>query len=156
MAVVHWDMQKRYIINLSGEERAGLEALTRGRASAQKRQRARILLKVDEGLIDSEIAEELEVDRRTVERLRERCCMLGLEAAVEHKQPARPPRMPKLDGKGEARLIQLACSAPPDGRAKWTLSLLADKLVELEVVDAVSRTTVCRRLKKKRAQTLAR
>lgn len=149
-------MQKRYIINLSDEERAGLEGLTRGRASAQKQQRARILLKADEGLADAEIAEELEVDHRTVERVRERCCLVGLVAAIEPKKPARPPRMPKLDGKAEAHLIHLACSSPPEGRAKWTLSLLAEKLVELQVVDSVSRTTVFRRLKKKRAEAVAR
>jgi transposase len=141
-------MAKRYIINLSDEERVALQALVRGRHGLQKRRRAQILLKVDEGLSDAEIAEELEVGLRTVERLRERCCTLGLEAAIEAKKPARPPRMPKLDGVAQAQLVQLACSEPPEGRARWTLSLLGSRLVELKVVDTVSRTTIHRELKK--------
>jgi transposase len=106
------------------------------------------LLKVDEGLSDAEIAEEVEVGLRTVERVRERCCVLGLEAAIEAKKAPRPPRMPRLDGVAQAQLVQLACSEPPEGRAKWTLSLLGDRLVELKVVDTVSRTTIHRELKK--------
>jgi transposase len=141
-------MQKRYIVNLTDEERVALEAIVRGRSAVQKRQRARILLRADEGLTDAEIAEEVESSHRTVERVRQRCCTEGLNAAIEPKQRALPPRAPKLDGAAEARLVHLACSEPPDGRAKWTLSLLADKLVELEVVDSVSRSTICRRLKK--------
>src|ERR1051325_1822075 len=149
-------MQKRYIINLTTEEHAVLEAMTsRGRASALKLQRARILLKADEGMTDAEIADELGVGHRTVERVRERCCLLGLEAALDRKKQDRPSRMPKLDGDAEARLIQLACSEPPNGGARWTLSLLADKLVELRIVDSVSTTTVFRRLEKKRAQAVA-
>lgn len=141
-------MEKRYIINLSDEERVALQAVVRGRHGLQKRKRAQILLQVDEGLRDVEIAEELEVGLRTVERVRERCCTLGLEAAIEAKKPTRPPRMPKLDGAAQAQLVQLACSEPPDGRARWTLSLLANRLVELKVVDTVSRTTIHRELKK--------
>jgi len=143
-----WGMAKRYIVNLSDEERVGLEAVVRGKHGAQKRKRAQILLKVDEGLGDEEIAEELEVGLRTVERVRERCCTQGLEAAIEAKKPPRPPRMPKLDGVGQARLVQLACSEPPGGRARWTLSLLGNRLVELKLVDTVSRTTIHRELKK--------
>jgi DNA-binding CsgD family transcriptional regulator len=141
-------MVKRYIVNLTQVERAALEDLVRGRSALRKRQRAQILLKADEGLTDAEIAEELEVDPRTVERVRERCCISGLEAAVEHKKPAQPCRKPTLDGAAEARLIEIACSDPPDGRAKWTLSLLANRMVELRVVDSVSRTTIGRQLKK--------
>ena len=141
-------MQKRYIINLTEDERGALEGLARGRVSALKRQRAQILLKSDEGLPDSEIADELGVGMRTVERVRERCALRGLEAALDRKPQAQPSRVPKLDGQGEAHLVRLACSEPPDGRAKWTLSLLADKLVELQVVDTVSISTICRRLKK--------
>jgi len=141
-------MAKRYIVNLSDEERVALESMVRGRHGLNKRKRAQILLKVDEGLSDAEVAEELEVGLRTVERVRERCCTLGLEAAIEAKKPARPPRMPKLDGAAQARLVQLACCEPPDGRARWTLSLLANRLVQLEVVDTVSRTTIHRALKK--------
>lgn len=141
-------MAKRYIVNLTDEERVSLQQLVRGRHGQQKRKRAQILLKTDEGLSDEEIAEELEVGRRTVERVRERCCIQGLEAAIEAKRPPRPPRMPKLDGVAQAQLVQLACSEPPDGRAKWTLSLLGSRLVELKVVDTVSRTTIHRELKK--------
>ena len=143
-----WGMAKRYIVNLRDEERVALQAVVRGRYGLQKRKRAQILLKADEGLSDAEIAEELEVGPRTVERVRERCCTVGLEAAIEAKKPARPPRMPKLDGVAQAQLIQLACSEPPEGRAKWTLSLLGNRLVELKVVDTVSRTTIHRELKK--------
>lgn len=142
-------MEKRYIINLTKDERAGLEALTsRGRSSALKQQRARILLKADDGLTDTEIAEHVGVSRCTAENVRKRCALDGLEAALDRKPQQRPSRMPKLDGAAEARLVQLACSAPPDGRARWTLSLLGDKLVELNIVDTVSNTTLHRRLKK--------
>jgi transposase len=141
-------MQKRYVVNLTDQERAGLEGVVRGRGAIGKRQRAQILLKADEGLTDSEIAEELAVDQRTVERVRERCCTTGLQAAVEARKPARPPRNPLLDGKAEARLVEIACTEPPDGRAKWTLSLLANRMVELRVVDSVSKSTICRGLKK--------
>ncbi|MDQ7815382.1 MAG: helix-turn-helix domain-containing protein [Patescibacteria group bacterium] len=143
-------MQKRTIINLTVEERAALESLLKSKAAARKRQRAQILLKADEGLTDAEIAEEAEVTQRTVERVRERCCIYGLQPAVEQRKPPRPPRAPVLDGVAEARLVQLACSQPPDGRASWTLSMLASRMVELSIVDTVSRTTICRRLKKTR------
>ena len=141
-------MAKRYVVNLSDEERVALQAMVDGRHGLQKRKRARILLQVDEGLSDAEIAEELEVGLRTVERVRERCCTLGIEAAIEAKTPPRPPRLPKLDGVAQAQLVQLACCEPPDGRATWTLSLLANRLVELKAVDTVSRTTIHRELKK--------
>lgn len=142
-------MEKRYIINLTPDERASLEAMTsRGRMSALKLQRARILLKADEGLTDAEIAEAVNVGRRTSERVRKRCALEGIEAVLERKKQQRLSRMPKLDGAAEAQLITLACSEPPAGRARWTLALLADKLVELSVVDTLSVTTVCRRLKK--------
>jgi hypothetical protein len=143
-------MQKRYIINLTVEERAALEALVRGKTALRKRQRAQILLKADDGLTDAEIAEEVEVNHRTVERVRERCCLYGLELAVHQRKPARPPRERTLDGAAEARLVQVACSSPPDGRAKWTLALLASRMVELRIVDTVSRSTIGRSLKKTR------
>ena len=103
---------------------------------------------MDEGLCDAEVAEEVGVAHRTVERVRERCCTHGLVAAVETKPPERPRRWPRLDGAAQAQLVQLACSEPPDGRARWTLSLLANKMVELRIVDEVSRTTIHRELKK--------
>jgi transposase len=96
------------------------------------------------------IAEALGCGRRTVERVRQRLVEEGLEAALHHKPQARPSVAPKLDGAAEARLIALACSQPPDGRGGWTLQLLADKLVELRVVESVSYETVRRVLKKTR------
>jgi hypothetical protein len=141
-------MEKRYIINLTVEERAALEELLRGKTAVRKRLRAQILLKADEGWTDAEIAEEVEVDHRTVERVRERCCIHGLETAIDQRKPPRPPRAPVLDGAAEAHLVQIACSSPPDGRAKWTLSLLANRMVELKIVDTISKSTVGRRLKK--------
>ena len=149
-------MAKRYVINLTGAERAGLEAMvSRGHISALKQQRARVLLKADDGWTDEEIAEAVGVSRSTAENVRKRCALEGIEAALDRKRQERPSRIGKLDGAAEARLVQLACSTPPDGRARWTLSLLGDKLVELKIVDTVSITTVHRRLKKKRAQAVA-
>jgi hypothetical protein len=115
--------------------------------------RARILLLTDQGdegpgWEDRRVAEALGCGHRTVERIRERFVTEGLDAALNHKKPADPPREPVLDGAAEARLIALACSATPDGRKGWTLRMLADKLVELEVVEAVSHETVRRTLKK--------
>jgi transposase len=144
---------KLFIINLSREERNELVRLTTtGRHAARKVQHARILLKADEGLIDEQIAEHLDVSVRTVERVRQRCAQEGITAALNSRK--RPPGKPKLDGEGEARLVQLACSEPPEGRQRWTLHLLADKLVELEVVDSISHETVRKRLKK-RTETVA-
>jgi len=87
----------------------------------------------------------------TVERVRQRFVEEGLEAALGHKKPDRPSRQRKLDGRAEARLIALACSVPPEGRTEWTMQLLADQLVQLKVVDAVSDETVRRVLKKTRS-----
>ena len=145
---------KLYIINLTKEEREKLDCLTTtGRHAARKVMHAKILLKADEGLIDERIAEHLNVNVRTVERVRKRCALEGVTAALNPKK--RPPREPKVDGETEARLIQLACSEAPDGRQRWTLRLLADKLVELDVIDSISHETVRQRLKKKRAEALA-
>src|SRR5690242_18718680 len=147
---------KRFTITLSPDEREQLNALTRsGRRSTRTVTRARILLLADEGgggpgWQDRRVAEALGCGHRTVERIRERFVTDGLDAALTHKKPADPPRGPVLDGAAEARLIALACSSTPDGRKAWTLRMLADKLVELEVVDAVSHETVRRALKKMR------
>jgi transposase len=138
---------KLYYINLTKAEREELVRFTTtGRHAARKAMHARILLKADEGLKDELIAEHLNVSVCTVERVRKRCAHEGLSAALNPK--ASPQRKPKLDGEGEARLVQIACSAPSDGRQQWTLHLLADKLVELEVVDSISHETV-RQLKGK-------
>jgi transposase len=145
---------KRYLVELSPEERHELTMLvSAGKRSARTLTRARILLKADQAQggpawDDGRIAEGLGCGRRTVERVRQRLVEEGLEAALTHKPQARPSRQPVLDGAAEARLIALACSEPPGGRAGWTLRLLADRLVELEVVEAVSHETVRRALKK--------
>ncbi len=147
---------KRYVVTLIPDERDHLDALTRaGKRSARTITRARILLLADQGdggpgWEDRRVAEALGCGHRTVERVRERFVTDGLDAALTHRPPAHPPRGPVLDGAAEAKLIALACSATPDGRKAWTLRMLADKLVELEVVDAVSHETVRRVLKKTR------
>jgi transposase len=145
-------MKKRWVVNLTADERAALEQLVRReRVSGLKRQRASILLKADEGLTDEEIADELQVGLVTVERVRKRCCERGLEASLDRKPQEIPSRPRKLDGASEAQLIRIACSPPPPGRTRWTVSLLADKLVELKIFDSVSASTVQRGLKKTRS-----
>ena len=145
---------KRYVVTLTPDERGQLEALTRGgKRSARSITRARVLLLADQGdggpgWEDRRVAEALGCGHRTVERVRERFVTDGLDAALTHKPQAKPSRTPVLDGKAEARLVALACAATPDGRKAWTLRMLADKLVELEVVEAVSHETVRRVLKK--------
>ena len=144
---------KKYIVTLTDDERAELSALARsGKAAAYKITHARILLKADaapggQGWQDQEIADALDVGTATVERLRRRFVEEGLEAALGRKKQLNR-KQPLLDGAAEARLVALACSAPPEGRACWTLRLLADRLVELEVVPAVSYETVRRALQK--------
>lgn len=145
-------MKKRWVVNLTDEERAVLEHLVkRERISGLKRQRANILLKADDGLTDQEIADELEVGIITVERVRRRCCERGVEACLDRKAQENPSRPRKLDGASEAQLVRIACSPPPPGRARWTISLLAGKLVELKIFDSVSASTVQRGLKKTRS-----
>lgn len=145
---------KLYHINLSEEEREELVRLTTtGRHAARKVMRARILLKADEGTKDEQIAEHLNVTVRTIESVRKKCALEGIDATLTPKK--RPPGRTKLNGEDEARLVQVACSEPPDGRQRWTLRLLADKLVELEVADSISYETVRQCLKKKRAEALA-
>jgi transposase len=145
---------KKYKVTLTADERNSLQDLiAAGKASAQKLAHARILLKADAApggpaWIDTRIAEAFEVNVTTVERVRERFVEQGFEAALVRKKQDRPSRERKLDGQAEARLVALACSDPPLGRARWTLRLLADKLVELEVVDTVSTETVRQVLKK--------
>jgi transposase len=147
---------KRYRVELTPDERRGLNKLvSAGKRSARTLTRARILLKADQAAggpawDDGRVAEALGCGRRTVERVRQRLVEEGLDAALTHRPQCRPSRQPVLDGAAEARLIALACSEPPDGRAGWTLRLLADRLVELEVVEAVSYETVRRVLKKTR------
>lgn len=142
--------RKKYIVELTDEERQELKSLlSSGTAPARKLTRARILLKADEGWSDTRIAEALDVGRATVERLRKRFVEWGGIRAIERRKPRRQYER-KLDGDGEARLIALACSAPPEGRKRWTLELLADTLVTLEEIDidSISYETVRRVLKK--------
>jgi transposase len=145
---------KKYKVTLTAEERNSLQDLiAAGKASALKLAHARILLKADAApdgpaWPDARIAEAVEVNVTTVERVRERFVEHGLDAALDRKKQTRPSRERKLDGQAEARLIALACSEPPRGRGRWTLRLLADQLVELEVVDTVSTETVRQVLKK--------
>jgi transposase len=142
-------MKKRYIVNLTRDEREVLTRLVKSqRVSGFKRQRAQILLKADDDLTDQEIADELEVGLVTVERVRKRCIERGVQACLERKPQENPSRPRKLDGAAEAQLVRLACSSPPAGRSRWTLSLLADGLIELKVFDTVSKSTIQRGLKK--------
>ena len=143
---------KKYIVRLPDEARQQLEALvSTGHAPAYKIKHANILLKADAAgpcWTDRAIAEAFACHRVTVENVRKRFVEHGMQAALERKKRVQPPREKILDGAGEARLIALACSHPPEGRNRWTLALLADTLVELNVVDSISYRTVGRTLKK--------
>ena len=144
---------KKYRVKLSAEEQEELKGLvSRGRAAAYRQTHARILLLVDEAqeggaMKDEEIVRALKVGSATVERVRRRCVEEGLERALGRKEQLNRRRK-KLDGEGEAYLIAMACSQPPEGRAGWTLQLLADRLVECEIVDGISTETVRQTLKK--------
>lgn len=150
-------MKKLFIVRLTDEERSELEALIRkGKASALTLTRARILVKADEGdrgeaWTDAEIAEALDVAPKTVFNIRRRWVEEGLEAALRRKKQAHPSRPRKLDGKAEAKLVATCCGPAPKGRARWTVRLLADKLVELDAVESISPETVRRTLKKMRS-----
>ena len=146
-------MKKKYVVTLTEEERQMLQAmLSRGKAAARKLMHARILLKANgapggPGWNDAAIAEGLDVGRATVERVRRQFVEDGFEAALERRKPRRQYRR-KLDGDGEAHLIALACSKAPEGRSRWTLRLLAGRMVALEYCEAISKDTVRRTLKK--------
>ena len=140
-------MAKRYLVTLTEEERAHLLALTkRGKVSARKLSRAHIVLQADAGGSDKAIATALHIGIATVERIRKRFVEEGLDAALSERP--RPGGQRKLDGKQEAFLIALACSSPPQGRQCWTMQLWADRLVAVQVVEAISDETVRRTLKK--------
>ena len=144
---------KKYRIRLTTDEQNGLKALvSRGRTATYKQTHARILLMSDEsrpdsGMTDAEISRALGVGKSTVERVRRRCVEEGIESALNRKKQLRR-RQKILDGEGEARLIAIACGETPDGRARWTLKLLADQLVECEIVESISAETVRMALKK--------
>jgi len=147
-------MQKRYPVRLTDPQRESLRRLiASGTAPARKLTHARILLKADEGWTDAAIARAVESSQPTISRVRKQCVEEGLEAALNRRAPTREYRY-KLDGAQEARLITLACSQPPAGQARWTLRLLADKLVELKVTDRLSYQTVRRTLKKTRSSPI--
>lgn len=140
-------MDKKYIVTLTDFERADLRKLiSSGKGAARRLTHARILLKADQGLPDRAIAADVEVGHATIERVRRRFVEEGLAASLDPRRPDNP-REHKIDGEVEAHLIALACSAPPEGRAHWTLRLLADKLVELEYLPTVSHETVRQALK---------
>ena len=146
-------MHQKYVVVLTAGERARLEQLiAAGTAPARKLAHARVLLKADKGAggpgwVDAAIADAVEISQPTISRIRQQFVEAGLEAALNRRAPQRVYAR-KLDGAQEARLIALACSEPPAGQVRWTLRLLADKLVELEIVEAISHQTVRRVLKK--------
>lgn len=146
-------MRKKYPVTLTDTERDHIHALiAAGTAPARKLMHARVLLKADQspggpGWVDEAIAEAVESSQPTVARIRRQYVEQGLEAALNRRAPRRVYER-KLDGAQEARLVALACSTPPEGQARWSLRLLADKLVELEVAEGVSYQTVRRILKK--------
>jgi transposase len=145
-------MPKKYVLKLTGDERGELERVVkRGKAAAWKVQRAQALLKCDQGpagpaWTDEQIAEAFDCTPRSLESWRKQAVERGPLALLERKPRVRATH--KLDGDQEAQLVKLACSQPPQGRARWTLRLLADRLVELEIVDSICHETVRRAMKK--------
>jgi len=146
--------KKRYVVELSGDERKQLEALIRkGKSPAKKQLKARILLRADESPLgpkwnDPKIAEALGTYPMMCARVRQQFAEGGIDAVLNRKQRAMPPIPPIFDGEKEAKLIALACSKPPEGHVKWTLRLLEKKVVELNIVDRASDNTIGRVLKK--------
>src|SRR6202158_2397708 len=145
---------KKYVVRLSGEEREQLETLIRkGKSPARRLVKARILLKPDvsksgDGWSDGRIIRALDTSPSMVYRVRQQLVEAGLEAVLSRKQRATPAVARIFDGEKEAKLIALACSKPPKGRARWTLRLLEKKVVELQIVDRASDSTIGRALKK--------
>ena len=138
---------KQYRVNLSQDERKQLlEVSRRGNSSARKVKRSLILCKSDEGLTDQQVSQALLVGPSTVSRVRQRFVEGGLERALNDRP--RPGQRRKLDGKQEAHLVAVACSSTPEGHTRWTLQLLADQAVKLELTDSISRETVRQILKK--------
>ena len=144
--------KKRFIVGLTSEEREQLEAVvSKGKGAAYRIKHANILLAADENgpnMKDEDIAKSFRCHRNTVANVRQRIVEQGLDAALDRKKRETPAVARKLDGRGEARLIAIACSTPPEGRAKWTMQMLADELVALNVVDDISDETVRTTLKK--------
>jgi transposase len=146
-------MKKKFIVSLSKEERNALERIVKsGENKASLIRHAHILLKADNNgpsLGDQEIADMFQCHQQTVSNVRTRYSQKGLEGALKRKTRESPPIIPILDGEKEARLIALSCQRPPEGYSRWTCQLLSDKLVELKIVDSISRKTVERALKKR-------
>jgi transposase len=153
-------MRKVYRVELSQQDREQLKDLVRRgklekgkRPSALKLTRARLLLKADQAeggpaYTDATIAETLDVSPKTVFNIRQKWVELGLEQTLERRPQKTPSRQPKLDGKAEAKLIACSCGPAPEGRSKWTLQLLSDKVIELGLADSICRETVRQTLKK--------
>jgi hypothetical protein len=145
-------MPKKYIVRLTDSERVALTAVVKKlKGSSQKVRRAQILLKADAdgpAWTDAKIAEAVGCRTRTVENIRERFVTLGFEVALDGKSREHAPRPKALDGEQEAQVIALRLGPPPKGFANWSLRLLADKVVELEIVDAISHETIRQTLKK--------
>ena len=147
---------KKYVVTLSPEERTQLAAVVRtGKAAARRRLHAQLLLQADSSTegpawTDEQISAALAVHPTTVANVRQRWVEEGVEAALQRRAPRRQYQR-RLDGQQEAQLIAVACSTPPLGQKRWTLRLLVDKLVELEVVDSIARETVRQTLKKTRS-----
>ena len=147
-------MNKRYLVKLDKDERKELSQLvTKDKVAAKKRTHAQILLLADcdkhgPAWKDEAIAEACQVTVRTVENIRKRLVLEGLESALNRKRQVRPSRQQILDGEKEAKVVALCCGSAPSGHARWTLRLLAERIVELEIVEAVSHETVRRCLKK--------
>jgi transposase len=150
----------KYIVKLTAEERGELTRIAKGKdgkknIAAWKVLRAKILLKCDQGpcgphWTDERLAMAFDVSVRCLEKWRQRAVLEGPLAVLERQPRLTPPTPPKLDGEGEAQLTKLACSLPPPGRSRWTLRLLAERLVELEVGESISHEAVRRALKKAR------
>lgn len=142
-------MNKKYIVDLTDQQRNGLRELLRwGKHSARRIRYGQALLKADAGWSDQRICEALDISIRTMQRIRQRFVEEGLDVALGARSRKARPYARKLDGEKEARLIALACSEPPEGSTRWTLRMLADKMVQLRYVDSVSHETVRRTLKK--------
>jgi transposase len=152
-------MPKSHLVVLSFEERASLEKLvSTGQTSAKRQTHGRILLKADSGpegpgWSDEQISEALEVSVSTVARVRKRFAQQGINCLAKRPFVRRPCRL-RLDGEQEAHLLALACSAPPEGHARWTLRLLSDRMVILEHVESISHETIRRTLKKTRSSPI--
>jgi len=145
---------KKFVVKLSGEERCRLsELISKGKAKAKTILKARVLLKADqseagEGWADEEICRALDTNVTMVARVREKLVTEGLDAVLLRKKRDTPPIEPIFDGKRQAQLIALACSKPPAGRARWTIRLLAEQVVERKIVESAHFNTVARALKK--------